>query len=307
MTTFSTPTLLRLVAEFQRRRPIRATSLIITIFGDVVTPHGGSLWLGSLVRLLEPLGIDERLVRTSVFRLVREGWLESERVGRRSYYCFSAYGQHEYERAAAQIYAVEAPHWDGSWLMVVPMELRDELREPLRRSLHWQGFRLLTPAVYAKPGSGRRAVLETLSDFSLSESTLLLHGALDEHLGASALAAWVHSAWQLDALAREYRAFTARFKPLALWLRDNPITASDALYARILLIHDLRRVLLQDAALPEALLPRGWPAQRARNLAAQLYHGLAEASLSYIDASLEQASGPLPKPDSSFYRRFVTP
>jgi phenylacetic acid degradation operon negative regulatory protein len=307
LTKFSTPPLIRLVAEFQRRRPIRATSLIITIFGDVVILYGGSLWLGSLVRLLEPLGIDERLVRTSVFRLVREGWLESERVGRRSYYQFSAYGQHEYERAAGQIYALEAPHWDGSWLIVVPMELREALREPLRRSMHWQGFRLLTPGVYAKPGSGRQAVLETLSDFALSESTLLLNGALDEHLGAPALAAWVHSAWQLDGLAREYRAFTSRFKPLALWLRDNPIDAADALYARLLLIHDLRRVLLQDTALPEVLLPRGWPGPRARNAAAQLYHALVEASLSHIHVSLEQATGPLPAPDLSFFRRFSQP
>ena len=35
-----------------------------------------------LIRLLAPFGINERLARTSVFRLAREGWLAAKRVGR---------------------------------------------------------------------------------------------------------------------------------------------------------------------------------------------------------------------------------
>ena len=96
-----------LVAEFSARRPIRCTSLIVTLFGDVVSQHGGVIWLGSLVEALSLLGVYERLVRTSTFRLVQEGWLESVRSGRRSFYRFTDYGRQEYERAARRIYAVE--------------------------------------------------------------------------------------------------------------------------------------------------------------------------------------------------------
>ena len=39
----------RLLADFSSRQPIRTTSLIITLFGDVVSQHGGTLWLSSLV------------------------------------------------------------------------------------------------------------------------------------------------------------------------------------------------------------------------------------------------------------------
>ena len=52
-----------LVEEFAARRPIRCTSLIVTVFGDVVSQHGGVVGLGSLVAALGLLGIDERLVR----------------------------------------------------------------------------------------------------------------------------------------------------------------------------------------------------------------------------------------------------
>jgi DNA-binding transcriptional regulator PaaX len=57
--------------------PVRANSLIITVYGDMIAPHGGSVWLGSFINLVKPLGINDRLVRTSVFRLSKDGWLES--------------------------------------------------------------------------------------------------------------------------------------------------------------------------------------------------------------------------------------
>jgi len=36
--------------------------------------------------LVRPFGISDRLVRTSVFRLAEEGWLDAQRDGRRSRY-----------------------------------------------------------------------------------------------------------------------------------------------------------------------------------------------------------------------------
>jgi phenylacetic acid degradation operon negative regulatory protein len=41
--------------------------------------------LEALIDLLAPLGINERLVRTSVFRLAREGWLKAKPIGRRAF------------------------------------------------------------------------------------------------------------------------------------------------------------------------------------------------------------------------------
>lgn len=48
-----------LITRFQEQTPIRASSLIITLYGDAVEPHGGTVWLGSLIGLLEPFGINE--------------------------------------------------------------------------------------------------------------------------------------------------------------------------------------------------------------------------------------------------------
>src|SRR5436190_15250989 len=64
--------------------PPRAKSLVVTVWGDALAPHGGAVWLSGLIRLLAPLGLNERLVRTSVYRLARDGWLASRQAGRRS-------------------------------------------------------------------------------------------------------------------------------------------------------------------------------------------------------------------------------
>jgi phenylacetic acid degradation operon negative regulatory protein len=58
-----------LINDFTNRSPMRTNSLIVSIFGDVVTQHGHTLWLGSLVNALAPLGVNDRLVRTSVLTM----------------------------------------------------------------------------------------------------------------------------------------------------------------------------------------------------------------------------------------------
>ena len=68
----------KLVAEFQARPTVRAGSLITTVFGDAVASRGGTIWLGSLITAMSGFGISERLVRTSVFRLTQDGWLDGK-------------------------------------------------------------------------------------------------------------------------------------------------------------------------------------------------------------------------------------
>ena len=60
------------IQRFIQKERVQAGSLIISLFGDAVYPRGGSVWLGCLIRLLEPLQVNERLIRTAIFRLVKD-------------------------------------------------------------------------------------------------------------------------------------------------------------------------------------------------------------------------------------------
>jgi phenylacetic acid degradation operon negative regulatory protein len=77
------------VAHIRERRPLRAWSLIVTIYGDAVVPRGGSLWLGSLLDMMAAFGIGGGVVRTAMSRLAKDGWIERQRIGRQSYYRLS--------------------------------------------------------------------------------------------------------------------------------------------------------------------------------------------------------------------------
>src|SRR5512144_1193638 len=92
------PLVQRWVARRLATYPPRATSLIITVWGDAIAPHGGAVMLSGLIELFEPFGINERLVRTSVFRLAREGWIVAKPMGRRSLYRLTRAGARRFEQ-----------------------------------------------------------------------------------------------------------------------------------------------------------------------------------------------------------------
>ena len=294
-----------LINDFTNRSPMRTNSLIVSIFGDVVTQHGHTLWLGSLVNALAPLGVNDRLVRTSVFRLVKEGWLESERVGRRSYYRFSDYGLHEYERAARRIYALEKSEWLGHWQVLIPVDIPERQREQFRRSLHWQGYRAIAPGTFAKPGDGGRILRETLEEFDVADKVMILDAGTSPLSSDKLVKQLVEDSWQLDHVAEDYREFLKRYRPVLKWaLKKQLIDPENAFIARTLLIHDYRRILLHDTPLPRELLPKAWPGAEALRLTSELYQGLAGPSLEYITTQLEGDDGPLPVADRNFIKRF---
>ena len=113
------PAIRALVGRFRRQRPLRAGSLIITLFGDSIAPRGGAIALGSLIRLARPFGITERLVRTTVARLANEDWLTARRAGRLSEYRLSESGRRRFADATRRIYAEMPRAWNGLWTLVL--------------------------------------------------------------------------------------------------------------------------------------------------------------------------------------------
>lgn len=294
-----------IIDSFRERQPMRAKSLIITFFGDVVSQHGRQIWLGSISRALEGLGVNDRLVRTSVFRLVKEHWLDVDREGRRSFYRFTGSGSQEYQRAAQRIYSVDSGTWRGSWQLLMLVDVPEKQRDDLRRSLNWLGFRPLTPGTFARPGGDEDSVRDLLDEFDLEDGVILMDAKNSAMTVKRQLRATVHDRWELDTLAGEYDALIQRFKPLRVAI-DKGRTASpeEAFQARLLLIHDYRRVLLRDTPLPKDLLPARWKGTLARQLVASLYRDLAAPSLQFIEAELQSQNGTLDAPSPAFFERF---
>lgn len=283
--------------------PPRAGSLAVTIFGDVVSPQGGSVWLGSLVDAMAAFGLNARQVRTAVFRLTQDDWLEAEQRGRRSYYALTASGQRLYARAAARIYAAEQPAWNGEWTLVTTAAaLPPRVRDELRKRLVWQGFGVIGSALLAHPSAEVEALTETLAELEIGTDVVVWQARARE---AHALQALVRSTWPLETQGAEFRAFCERYEPLAALLQQGVICAdNDAFVLRCLLIHDYRRILLRTIDLPAELLPSAWPGCRAMRLVQRIYRHIHAAASAHACAVLEQATGALPAPGAAFFRRF---
>ncbi|WP_462384088.1 phenylacetic acid degradation operon negative regulatory protein PaaX [Pseudomonas sp. Marseille-QA0892] len=295
----------QLIARFQQQTPIRASSLIITVYGDAIEPHGGAVWLGSLIGLLEPMGINERLIRTSIFRLTQEGWLTAEKVGRRSYYRLTTAGRRRFEKAFKRVYSNVMPAWDGTWRMVLVSQLAPELRKAVKEELEWQGFGQLAPNVLACPSCDRRDLTATLQELGALEDSIVFDTRTDDVMPSKALRSQVRESWAIESLSAHYAEFTQLFRPLWQAVREQEsLDPTEAFLARTLLIHEYRKLLLRDPQLPDELLPSDWEGRSARLLCRNLYRALCPPAETLLLKTLETADGPVPEANEAFYRRF---
>lgn len=291
-----------LVNRFRRQRPLRGGSLIITIFGDAVAPRGGTVTLGSLIALVQPFGLTERLVRTSVARLANEDWLMARREGRLSEYQLSAHGRSSFADATRRIYAAAPSSWNGSWTLVLLPPAKAAVRDRLRKELEWLGFGQPTPGVFAHPARSARDAREQLSDLGDAAQAIVLEARNDSPASDRKFAS---AGWNLRELASRYRRFVDMFEPIRDALGDSADPAPQtAFIVRTLLIHEYRKIHLRDPLLPTSLLPPDWIGANAYDLCRELYGALFGAAEQHLSQTAVKLNGPLPPPDAETFRRF---
>lgn len=300
-----------LAAALPRRLKPRAKSLLVTVWGDAVAPHGAGVWLGSLIRLVAPLGLNERLVRTSVLRLTREGWFTVTRVGRKSYYGLTEFGHKALVAdPPRRIYAAAPTPWDGTWHLVLAglgngtRRIDRETRLSLKRELTWLGFGSVAHGVFAHPSPDRAGVDRVLGKLGVADLVETMTAAPDR-LRPERARDLLQTCWDLDALAAGYRRFIERFRPI--WQAIEKADAPDpetCFTLRALLIHEYRRIILRDPELPAELLSPDWAGGSARTLCRNLYRRVAPAAEQHVKNTLETADGPLPEPRPYYFQRF---
>jgi phenylacetic acid degradation operon negative regulatory protein len=264
-----------------------------------------------MIQLLQPLGVNERLVRTAVYRLVKEEWLQSEAMGRKTDYMLTPSGRSRFDEASRQIYAADIPGWDRRWRLILilgDMDLR--LREPLRRALFWHGFGETSTGSFVHPTADMERVMESLASEGLQAVLPHLMPMVAVNSRAANCATdidMVQKAWDLSNLALSYEGFLQKYEPIREALLaegQEDVSEEDAFLVRTLLIHDVRRLLLRDPQLPESLLPATWPGNRARLLCRDLYRKLLPLSERHLDANVRLSSGIVPNASRALDNRF---
>lgn len=274
-----------------RAEPSRTWSIIITFFGDAIVPRGGSVWLGTLLTFFKGMEVGENVVRSAVSRLTAEDWLIRTKVGRNSFYHLAARGQETFAQAARKIYHPPRQGWSGAfeaWLVEAPV------RDGVGAALEQAGFGVPMPGLFIAPGEWGEA------DATQKEAVRLTLGGTPEALRELAA-----RAWKLPRLATFYQRFTEVFAPLHLALaQGGTLSPLEAILARVLLIHEYRRVALRDPMLPAEILPTAWPGDTAQALCADIYARLLPLSEVWLNEhGLAEGARQLPE-NSDIYQRF---
>ena len=296
------------IEQEKNAEPLRAKSLLMTLFGDAIAPHGGSIWLGSLIELMAPFGVSDRLVRTSVFRLTEEGWLASSRNGRRSAYSITDDALKRFGKAYRRVYAPLEPVWDGCWVLLFAThaDIAPSKRTLFRKQIAWEGFGMISPGVYAHPAPDEDAVRSLLQRFGLQEQLFVASARDLPGSGGKPLSAAVGETWALDEVRDGYLRFIERFTPLARLLGsgNGGVSPEQAFVIRTLLIHAFRRVQLHDPKLPSSLLPDAWPGNESYALCRDIYRSVCDAAEDWLLAALRREDENAAQAAPGFYERF---
>ena len=275
------------VRERCQQPDISARSVLVTVLGDSVLPVTKTLWLSSLFELAAPFGFSERLVRTSMFRLVSEGWVSNERVGRRSRYSLTLLAVRESEDADRRIYTADRAGWDGSWTFAVldtPLMGASE-RDRIARHLRWHGFVSLGRGLLASPSVTVAGLGEILNLVEPAATVPMGRAEIDE-LDRLVDEGFFADVFRTDDTEDEYRDFLARYEP---WQDHDleEVAPLDAYGLRTMLVHEFRRIRLRAPDMPAELLPPKWIGDCAYDVAADLYRRLSLPASSALSEILE--------------------
>ncbi|MBV9472324.1 MAG: hypothetical protein JO206_05095 [Solirubrobacterales bacterium] len=274
-----------------RRRAVgapAARSALLTVLGEYVLPASGSAWQETLIGALGGLDYKPQAARQALARSIADGWLRTERHGRRSQVRLTAGTAAMLTAGAERIYGFGRPwDWDGQWLLVVLRvpELRRHVRHRLRTQLAWAGFGSLGGGVYVSPHVEREEELRMMASENSAAELQSFHARFGE---VGQLEDLVASAWDLDAVASTYQEFIARFQPL------RPKTPEAVFQAQTRLVHAWRKFPFLDPDLPETMLPRGWPRSKAHELFETkhaAWHATARDYFTSLDSVGESSPG----------------
>lgn len=270
-------------AQEGRGRGPQPRTTIVTFLGAVVRPLGGWMPIAAAVDLLGEVGIDAPSVRTAVFRLKKNGWLDpASRAGARGYLLT--------EEANTTLAAGDEVIWharkpadlsDG-WCIVhfgVPESLRAK-RHQLRSHLTSLGFGNVGTALWIAPARMRQAAERAIEDLALDDYAAIFVG---DYFGPQDLTRVLYDSWDLAAIDQGYRDFIDAYRGEPRQM--SGLTDAEAFAAYLTMLDRWRKLPFRDPGLPRAVLAADWPAGAAVALFEELVAVLEGPALDHARAS----------------------
>jgi phenylacetic acid degradation operon negative regulatory protein len=236
-----------------------ARGLLFTLLGEFVLTEGGTAWTSAVLAAFARLGIEEKATRQALMRTAASGWLDAEKVGRRTRWRLTGSARRMLTVGAERIYSFTGPteDWDARWLLVyvrIPDSDR-RAKHVVRSRLSWAGFGSLGAGLWISPHPDREAeAIGVLTEARVAQDA---HVFVASRSGLADVRIMVADAWDLTAIEEQYGQFIGEFRDSA---------PADVLARQVELVHAWRRFPSIDPALPRELLPARWSGLQAARL-----------------------------------------
>ncbi len=247
--------------------PIRAWSVIVTVLGDLCRLRDDRISARLLNRLIAPMGISGQAARVAIHRLKRDGWIETERRGRESFYRLSDKGWDETQAVWPIVYGRDPPDTDAS-LLIGPPDM--------------------SPSAFTAALPGHAVLLAPRTAMIAGDTMTEAPEWLQVPIIGGALPGWVRDLIADGGLLDDYAALIAAVTAIA------PVTApsADTASLRLIILHHWRRLCLRHGGLPDALLPTDWTGARARIVVLQALDQLPRPPLADLAKAAEGPGDP---------------
>lgn len=237
---------------------VRPQPVMLSFLGLYLLGRGRAVYSGSVIDVLDRVGVSEEAVRSTLTRMAHRGLLTRYPRGRRTYFGLTPHAEAVLEDGRKRIAETGAVNrdWDGTWTLVgfsLPDTRRRE-RHDLRSELEWAGFGMLQHGLWI--AAGKKDAAAIAGRLGLTEYVTVFAARGEKPTEAADL---VRKAFDTKEIAERYRAFLAR------WEGPGP-AVRDALGRQLLLHTDWLQLVRRDPLLPAEHLPADWPAIRAEGV-----------------------------------------
>jgi phenylacetic acid degradation operon negative regulatory protein len=221
--------------------PIKVWSVVVTVLGDLLRHPEESLGAQELDAIVAPIGINNQALRVAVHRLRNDGWVETQKVGRRSRHQLTKRGWEETQRVSPMIY-----------------NALPDLSVPIRLVV---GPPQIAAASFADQLPKDGAVLTSRSGL-VAGAGQVPETWISAPYQVQSAPDWVKAAVLPAGLSAEYEALREIVGSfLRIAVPEDPVSRAAL---RLVILHHWRRLRLRHGALPDLVLREAWAGARTR-------------------------------------------
>ena len=231
---------------------------VLNLYGLFIRESGGWIAVADLLALLESLGVADAPGRSALSRMKRQGELEAVSLGAKRGYTLTEPAEEWFADGTERIMEGFPSGSEESWgLAAISTPEGDrKVRYQIRTRLAGLGFGQLASGLMIAPASILGEATRALERAGLASYVELWRS---EHVGSTPIDEIIASAWDLPFIAECY----AEYLELAAGV-DAPSDDEATFVAYVRHVHAWRELPFIDPGLPDAHLPDGWPATKAR-------------------------------------------